>query len=59
MGELISFQREARRRLTTAPPDGEAQILFFTGVRYCRVDDDDQESRKTRRTTPRSRRKKA
>jgi hypothetical protein len=51
MGKVISFRPEARRRASCAPPDGPAQILFFTGVRYYRDGGDTEETRKTRRST--------
>lgn len=40
MGEVVAFRmREKVSRNEIAPPDGEAQILFFLGVRYARMDD--------------------
>lgn len=40
MGEIIAFRHAARRagKTVEAPPGG-AQILFFLGVRYSRMDD--------------------
>jgi len=59
MGEVVSFKREARRRISCAPPEGPAQILFFTGVRYYRDDQDGEANSKARRAAaPRSRRNK-
>jgi hypothetical protein len=39
MTELIRFQ-PAKHPRGSAPPDGGAKILFFTGVRYCRLSED-------------------
>lgn len=40
MGEVIAFQmREKVSRRASTPPSGDAQILFFLGVRYMRMDD--------------------
>lgn len=40
MGEVIAFRANAKQaRRAAAPPAGDAQILFFLGVRYVRVDD--------------------
>lgn len=40
MGEIIAFEtREKIPRRASAPPTGDAQILFFLGVRYMRMDD--------------------
>lgn len=40
MGEVIAFRkREKPSRHTGAPPTGDAQILFFLGVRYMRMED--------------------
>ena len=39
MTELIRFQ-PAKHHRGSAPIDGGAQILFFTGVRYCRMSED-------------------
>jgi hypothetical protein len=39
MSELIRFQPANHHRVS-APPDGGAKILFFTGVRYCRTGED-------------------
>jgi len=62
MGQIIPFQREARRRappsrLSTSPR-GDAEILFFLGVRYCRDDNGGKDNEPTRPSSPRSRRKK-
>lgn len=40
MGEIIAFRPGARRAIKSveAPPGG-AQILFFLGVRYIRMDE--------------------
>jgi hypothetical protein len=44
MGKIIAFPAETRRiaGARTPPPEGEAQILFFLGVRYSRLDDDER-----------------
>jgi hypothetical protein len=40
MGEVIAFRKSARpSRRASEPPTGDAQILFFLGVRYVRMDD--------------------
>jgi hypothetical protein len=40
MGEVLAFQlRPKRSRQSAAPPLGGAQILFFLGVRYVRMED--------------------
>jgi hypothetical protein len=39
MGEILPFRIEPRPRAATVPPQGPAEILFFTGVRYERHDD--------------------
>ena len=43
MGQVIPFQGKARRRApagaTSGDPGGEAEILFFLGVRYCRSEE--------------------
>ncbi|WP_424361818.1 hypothetical protein [Methylocystis parvus] len=40
MGEVVAFRkREKSSRNEIAPPDGDAQILFFLGVRYARMDE--------------------
>ena len=39
MGQVIAFRLQAQPKLRP-PPDGPAQILFFTGVRYQRDDPD-------------------
>jgi hypothetical protein len=40
MGEIIAFRpRETRAARDAAPGTGEAEILFFLGVRYCRVEE--------------------
>jgi hypothetical protein len=39
MGEVVAFRmREKSSRDENAPPAGDAQILFFLGVRYTRMD---------------------
>ena len=63
MGQVIPLQREARRRPPSVAPGGEAQILFFLGVRYCRDDTDGQggepmNTEPKKPTNSRSRRKK-
>jgi hypothetical protein len=40
MGEIVLFRSETRPRGNTDAPQGPAEILFFTGVRYERHDDD-------------------
>jgi hypothetical protein len=40
MGEVVAFRlREKSSRRTCEPPTGDAQILFFLGVRYIRADE--------------------
>jgi hypothetical protein len=39
MGQVIAFRLRAQPKLQP-PPDGQAQILFFTGVRYQHDDPD-------------------
>jgi len=40
MGEVIAFRaRPKAAQKTGEPPIGDAQILFFLGVRYMRMDD--------------------
>jgi hypothetical protein len=40
MGEVIAFRkREKPSRQASAPPSGDAQILFFLGVRYVRMEE--------------------
>jgi hypothetical protein len=40
MGEVVAFQpRERTPRPPNAPPAGDAQILFFLGVRYMRMEE--------------------
>jgi hypothetical protein len=39
MTDLIRFQ-PANHHRGSAPADGGAKILFFTGVRYCRMSED-------------------
>lgn len=40
MGEVVAFRiRERNSRHASEPPTGDAQILFFLGVRYMRMDE--------------------
>lgn len=40
MGEVVAFRtREKSSRRDGEPPTGDAQILFFLGVRYMRADE--------------------
>lgn len=40
MGKVIAFRaREKRARRDLVPQSGEAEILFFLGVRYMRMED--------------------
>jgi hypothetical protein len=41
MGEVIAFRKREKpsRNASEAPPTGDAQILFFLGVRYVRMED--------------------
>jgi hypothetical protein len=40
MGEVIAFRKRAKStRQNSEPPTGDAQILFFLGVRYMRMDE--------------------
>lgn len=63
MGQVIAFQTRARSaRKSSETPSGDAQILFFLGVRYMRMDDAlaaqlSESAQKTRRGSgPRKRR---
>jgi hypothetical protein len=40
MGEVVAFQIRAKAaRQKSEPPTGDAQILFFLGVRYMRIEE--------------------
>jgi hypothetical protein len=40
MGEVVAFRMRGKSaREKSGPPAGDAQILFFLGVRYARIDD--------------------
>ena len=39
MAQIIQLQSRARATRRTAPAVKSAQILFFTGVRYMRIED--------------------
>jgi hypothetical protein len=40
MGEIVAFRiREKASRRASESPTGDAQILFFLGVRYVRMDE--------------------
>jgi len=39
MAQIISLEQRAQGRRHAAPVTGGAQILFFLGVRYARVED--------------------
>lgn len=39
MAQIICFERRAQKRERVAPVEGGAQILFFLGVRYERMED--------------------
>lgn len=40
MGEVVAFRiRERESRQASEPPTGDAQILFFLGVRYMRMEE--------------------
>lgn len=39
MGEVIAFRASTRRARDAKPPSGDAQILFFLGVRYMRIEE--------------------
>ncbi len=42
MGQVIAFKARAKTpRQEAEPITGGAQILFFLGVRYCRIDEAD------------------
>jgi hypothetical protein len=64
MGEIVAFPSSRRRvrEPSAFPASGEAQILFFTGVRYVKLDDEALgESRpalKSRNAVSRNRRRK-
>ena len=61
MGQIIPFRCEARRR-ASPPPGGEAEILFFLGVRYCQKENGGKQDNGGKDNEPnrpsRSRRKK-
>ncbi|HEY0146391.1 MAG: hypothetical protein WDN02_15770 [Methylovirgula sp.] len=38
MGELLAFRAQTRVARSAAPRGEEAEILFFTGVRYIRTE---------------------
>jgi hypothetical protein len=43
MGEVVAFRlREKASRRASGPPTGDAQILFFLGVRYSRIEEPPQ-----------------
>jgi hypothetical protein len=43
MGEVVAFRlREKASRRASEPPTGDAQILFFLGVRYSRIEEPPQ-----------------
>lgn len=40
MGDVVEFRkREKRSRQSSEPPMGDAQILFFLGVRYLHMEE--------------------
>lgn len=39
MAQIISLEQRAQGRRHAAPVEGEAQILFFLGVRYARTEE--------------------
>lgn len=40
MGEIVAFRiRDRASRHASEPPTGDAQILFFLGVRYTRLEE--------------------
>ncbi len=42
MGQVIAFKARAKTpRQEAEPITGDGQILFFRGVRYCRIDETD------------------
>ncbi len=51
MGELLAFRAQERASRSVSPRAEEAEILFFTGVRYMRVEDY-VEDRKVRNHRP-------
>ena len=51
MTDLIRFQ-PANHHRGSAPADGGAKILFFTGVRYCRMSEDQRAPRQKRPAAP-------
>jgi hypothetical protein len=59
MGEILPFRIESRPRAATVAPQGPAEILFFTGVRYERHDDGPSgpQSRASTGTAPRRQRR--
>jgi hypothetical protein len=50
MGELVNFMAIARRKPSShRPPEGGAEIVFFTGVRYERAEPPRSEPKPARR----------
>ena len=42
MAEIISLRPDARAARVASPPSEGAQILFFLGVRYCRIEEPEE-----------------
>jgi len=45
MAEIIPLHAGAREAQRTPPPSEGAQILFFLGVRYCRIEEPEEPRR--------------
>ncbi|ARN79749.1 hypothetical protein [Methylocystis bryophila] len=50
MAEIIPLRPAARAARAAPPPPEGAQILFFLGVRYSRVEEQDEPKRRARKT---------
>lgn len=55
MGELVAFRSVYKTKRGTLNPGEAAEILFFTGVRFVRVEDDAALSKTRRRRTEQQR----
>jgi len=49
MAEIISLRPDARAARATSPPSEGAQILFFLGVRYCRIEEPEDPQRRAKK----------
>ncbi len=50
MGELLAFRTQTRAARSAAPRAEDAEILFFTGVRYVRAETDNEAAIRSDRT---------